>query len=58
MLEGYGHMLLLIRNKHRRNLKRLLMMGYSGMSTISKKGFKTKMETTISPYAKGNEVIS
>jgi hypothetical protein len=34
------------------------MMGYSGMSTRNKKGFKTKMETTINPYAKGSEVIS
>jgi hypothetical protein len=34
------------------------MMGYSGMNTRNKKGVKTRMETTINPYAKGNEVIS
>jgi hypothetical protein len=34
------------------------MMGYSGMNTRSKKGVKTRIETTISPYAKGNAMIS
>jgi hypothetical protein len=33
------------------------MMVYSGMNTRSKKRVKMRMETTISPYAKGNEVI-
>jgi hypothetical protein len=47
MLEGYGHMLLIIRNKHRENLKGPLMMGYSGMSTTNKKGVEMKMKMTI-----------
>jgi hypothetical protein len=31
MLEGYGHMLPIIKNKHCKNKKRLLTMGYRGL---------------------------
>jgi hypothetical protein len=56
-LEGYGHMLLIIRNNHLGNQRRSLMMGYSGFSPSSKKGVEMIMKTTISLYGKGNKVI-
>jgi len=34
------------------------MVSYIGMYTRSKKGIKTKMETIVGFYGKGNEIIS
>jgi hypothetical protein len=34
------------------------MVGYTCMYTKSKKGIKTKMETTVGLYGKENEIIS
>jgi hypothetical protein len=34
------------------------MMGYSGLSTRSKKGVEMRMKTTISFYGHGDEVVS
>jgi hypothetical protein len=36
----------------------LLIASYIDMYTRSKKGIKTRMETTIGLYGKGNEIIS
>ncbi len=52
MLEGYGHLQVIIRNKHCENFKKSLMMSYKGLST-NEKGIKTKMKTTINLYGKG-----
>jgi hypothetical protein len=58
MLEGYWHLLLIIRYKHWRYQGSLLATSYIGMYTRSKKGIKMRMETTIGLYGKGNEIIS
>ncbi len=57
MLEGYRHLLLIIRYKHWRYQRGLLITSYIGMYTRSKKGIKTRIETTIDLYGKGNEII-
>jgi len=57
MLKGYGHMLLIIRNKHCKNKKRLLTTSYRGLDISSKK-IEMRMKTTRSFYGKGNEVVS
>jgi hypothetical protein len=44
--------------KHQRYQKGLLMASYIGMYIRSQKGIKTKMETTVGLYNKGNEIIS
>jgi hypothetical protein len=56
MLEGYWHSLHIIRYKHWRYQRVLLMVNYIGMYTRSKKWMKTRMETTIGLYGKGNEI--
>jgi hypothetical protein len=52
MLEGYGHLHVIIRNKDHENERESLMMSYNDLST-KKKGVKTKMKTTINLYGKG-----
>ncbi len=51
-------MLPIIRYKHQRYQGGLLMSNYIGMYIKNKKWFKMKMETIISFYGKGNEIIS
>jgi hypothetical protein len=46
-----------INNKHQGNFKKLLMIGYNGLNTSSRKGIEMRMKTTISLYGKGNEVV-
>ncbi len=46
-LEGYRHLLPIIRYKHQRYQGGMLMADYSGMRIRSQKGIKMKMETTI-----------
>jgi hypothetical protein len=36
----------------------MLMASYIGMYTRNKKGIKTRMETIVGLYGKGNEIIS
>ncbi len=57
MLEGYGHMLPIIRSKHCKNKKGLLTTCYRGPDISSKK-IEMIMKTTINFYGKVNEVIS
>ncbi len=56
-LQGYRHLLLIIRYKHRKYQGGLLMASYTSMYTRSKKGIKMRMDTTIGLYNKGNEII-
>jgi len=56
--QGYWHSLLIRRYEHQRYQGSLLMASYIGMYTISQKGIKTRMETTVDLYNKGNEIIS
>ncbi len=56
--KNYGHMLSIVRNKHKGNLKRLPMMNYSGLNTKNKKWIKMRMKRTMSFYGKWNEIIS
>ncbi len=56
--KNYGHMLSIVRNKHKGNLKRLPMMNYSGLNTKSQKWIKMRMKRTMSFYGKWNEIIS
>jgi hypothetical protein len=56
--EGFGHMLLLIRNKNHENLRGLLMTSYNDLNIRNKKGVETRMKTIIRLYGKRNEVIS
>jgi len=56
-LEGYRRSLPIIRYKHQRYQGGLLMASYTGMYKRSKKGIKTRMETTVGLYGKGNECL-
>jgi hypothetical protein len=47
MLEGYRHSLLIIKYKHQRYQRSLLMASYNDMYTRNKRGIEMKMETTI-----------
>jgi hypothetical protein len=47
-----------MRYKHQRYQGGLLIVNYTSMYTRSQKGIKTRMETTVGLYGKGNEIIS
>ncbi len=57
-LQGYGHTMSIVRNKHWGDSKKSLIMSNSGMYTSSKKWIKTKMKKPIHLNNKGNEVIT
>jgi hypothetical protein len=51
MLEGYGHLQVIIRSKHHENKRESLMMSYN--LCTNEKGVKTKMKIAINLYGKG-----
>jgi len=58
-LQGYGHTLSIIRNKHQRDFKRsLIQHANGGLCTSSQKWIKTKMKTPLCFNNKGNEIIT
>jgi hypothetical protein len=57
-LYGYQHLLPIMKYKHWKYQGGLLITSYISMHTRNQKRIKMRMETIISLYGKGNEIIS
>jgi hypothetical protein len=58
ILQSFGHTLSIVKNKHRRDKKILLITHDNDLCTSNKNWIKTKMKTPIHLNSKGNKVIA